>query len=206
MIVQLLIGQDIQHHLALVPSIPLGTSWSQLTLPDASSIYSLSMSILYLLVSFAAYAKVFKNNLADSSVHHLYTLQRGDTTAQIHNFCFSNDSRYLAAVTKRGTTHVFPINPYGQEYFFLQLIKAVFSGPATVRTHCSTRVTNERSLFQISAGLRGGNNASGEVRGSKTGATEPIRSHPRLPPFPMPTLVQPCVQVKQVKLEDLSRN
>ena len=82
-----------------------------------------------------------KSNSADSSVHHLYTLQRGDTTAQIHNFCFSNDSRYLAAVTKRGTTHVFPINPYG--------------GPATVRTHCSARVTNERSLFQISAGLRG---------------------------------------------------
>ena len=26
-----------------------------------------------------------------------------------------------------------------------------------------------------------------------------VRNHPRLPPFPNPTLVQPCVQVKQVK-------
>ena len=62
---------------------------------------------------FFCFAEISSSNLADSSVHHLYTLQRGDTTAQIHNFCFSNDSRYLAAVTKRGTTHVFPINPYG---------------------------------------------------------------------------------------------
>jgi hypothetical protein len=107
---------------------------------------------------------------ADSSVHHLYTLRRGDTTAQIHNFSFSNDSRYLAAVTRRGTTHVFPINPYG--------------GAATVRTHCSLRVTNERSLFQISADLKG----TGHI----------TRNQPRLPPFPTPTLVLPSVQIKQV--------
>lgn len=124
---------------------------------------------------------------ADSSVHHLYTLQRGDTTAQIHNFCFSNDSRYLAAVTKRGTTHVFPINPYG--------------GPATVRTHCSARVTNERSLFQISAGLRGHQSdpltrGTGQPSGAAADQMR-VRNHPRLPPFPNPTLVQPCVQVKQ---------
>jgi len=121
---------------------------------------------------------------ADSSVHHLYTLQRGDTTAQIHNFCFSNDSRYLAAVTKRGTTHVFPINPYG--------------GTATVRTHCSARVTNERSLFQISAGL--GQHRSG---GQPQSTDHSIRAHPRLPPFPNPTLVQPCVQVKQGAMSGL---
>ena len=88
--------------------------------------------------------------------------------AQIHSFCFSNDSRYLAAVTRRGTTHVFPINPYG--------------GAATVRTHCNARVTNQRSLFQISAGMD----------------QLVIRNQPRLPPFPNPTLVQPVVQIKQV--------
>lgn len=104
---------------------------------------------------------------SDSSVHHLYTLQRGDTTAQIHSFCFSNDSRFLAAVTRRGTTHVFPINPYG--------------GAATVRTHCNPRVTNQRSLFQISAGMD----------------QLVIRNQPRLPPFPNPTVVQPVVQIKQ---------
>ena len=89
-------------------------------------------------------------------------------TAQIHSFCFSNDSRYLAAVTRRGTTHVFPINPYG--------------GAATVRTHCNPRVTNQRSLFQISAGMD----------------QLVIRNQPRLPPFPNPTVVQPVVQIKQV--------
>ena len=33
-----------------------------------------------------------------------------------------------------------------------------------------------------------------------------VRNHPRLPPFPNPTLVQPCVQVKQVKISSTQFN
>lgn len=41
--------------------------------------------------------------------------------------------------TLRGTSHVFPVNPYG--------------GQPSVRTHMSPRVVNRMSRFQKSAGL-----------------------------------------------------
>lgn len=53
--------------------------------------------------------------------------------------CFSPDSRWVAISTLRGTTHVFPINPYG--------------GAPCARTHMSPRVVNRMSRFQKSAGL-----------------------------------------------------
>lgn len=53
--------------------------------------------------------------------------------------CFSQDSRWVAISTLRGTTHVFPINPYG--------------GAPCARTHMSPRVVNRMSRFQKSAGL-----------------------------------------------------
>lgn len=53
--------------------------------------------------------------------------------------CFSQDSRWVAISTLRGTTHVFPINPYG--------------GVPCARTHMSPRVVNRMSRFQKSAGL-----------------------------------------------------
>ena len=58
-----------------------------------------------------------------------------------------------------------------------------------MRTHCSLRVTNERSLFQISADLKGTRHIT--------------RNQPRLPPFPTPTLVLPSVQIKQVQINYL---
>lgn len=44
---------------------------------------------------------------------HLYRLRRGVTAATIQSLAFSGDSRYLAASTAHGTTHVFAINPLG---------------------------------------------------------------------------------------------
>lgn len=74
-----------------------------------------------------------------SAVHHLYTLHRGETEAKVQDMCFSPDSRWVAISTLRGTTHVFPINPYG--------------GAPCARTHMSPRVVNRMSRFQKSAGL-----------------------------------------------------
>lgn len=58
---------------------------------------------------------------------------------QVQDMCFSQDSRWVAVSTLRGTTHVFPINPYG--------------GAPCARTHMSPRVVNRMSRFQKSAGL-----------------------------------------------------
>ncbi|KAM8854018.1 BCAS3 microtubule associated cell migration factor isoform 2-T2 [Synchiropus picturatus] len=73
------------------------------------------------------------------AVHHLYTLHRGETEAKVQDMCFSQDSRWVAISTLRGTTHVFPINSYG--------------GAPCARTHMSPRVVNRMSRFQKSAGL-----------------------------------------------------
>ncbi|XP_036066736.1 breast carcinoma-amplified sequence 3 isoform X3 [Oryzias melastigma] len=76
---------------------------------------------------------------SQTAVHHLYTLHRGETEAKVQDMCFSQDSRWVAISTLRGTTHVFPINPYG--------------GAPCARTHMSPRVVNRMSRFQKSAGL-----------------------------------------------------
>eukprot|EP00074_Homo_sapiens_P100685 XP_016880273.1 breast carcinoma-amplified sequence 3 isoform X4 [Homo sapiens] len=73
------------------------------------------------------------------AVHHLYTLHRGETEAKVQDICFSHDCRWVVVSTLRGTSHVFPINPYG--------------GQPCVRTHMSPRVVNRMSRFQKSAGL-----------------------------------------------------
>ncbi|XP_066551255.1 BCAS3 microtubule associated cell migration factor isoform X2 [Amia ocellicauda] len=76
---------------------------------------------------------------SQSAVHHLYTLHRGETEAKVQDICFSHDCRWVVISTLRGTSHVFPINPYG--------------GPPCARTHMSPRVVNRMSRFQKSAGL-----------------------------------------------------
>lgn len=60
-------------------------------------------------------------------------------SSQVQDMCFTQDSRWVAISTLRGTTHVFPINPYG--------------GAPCARTHMSPRVVNRMSRFQKSAGL-----------------------------------------------------
>eukprot|EP01113_Clastostelium_recurvatum_P020672 TRINITY_DN2446_c0_g1_i2.p1 TRINITY_DN2446_c0_g1~~TRINITY_DN2446_c0_g1_i2.p1 ORF type:complete len:1025 (+),score=298.39 TRINITY_DN2446_c0_g1_i2:247-3321(+) len=46
-------------------------------------------------------------------VRPLYKLVRGMTAATIHTVGFSKDSKWMAASTIRGTTHIFAINPLG---------------------------------------------------------------------------------------------
>ncbi|XP_028321108.1 BCAS3 microtubule associated cell migration factor isoform X1 [Gouania willdenowi] len=77
---------------------------------------------------------------SQSAVHHLYTLHRGETEAKVQDMSFSQDSRWITVSTLRGTSHVFPINPYG--------------GMPCARTHVSPRVVNRMSRFQKSAGLQ----------------------------------------------------
>jgi hypothetical protein len=72
-------------------------------------------------------------------VKHLYSLYRGDTNAKLRNISFSNDSRWLAISTKRGTTHIFPINSYG--------------GAVNARTHSKPYVVNRTSKHQRTAGF-----------------------------------------------------
>ncbi|XP_076035615.1 BCAS3 microtubule associated cell migration factor-like [Oratosquilla oratoria] len=136
---------------------------------------------------------------AQTAVHHLYTLYRGDTTAKVTDITFSLDSRWVAVSTHRGTTHVFPITPYG--------------GNIGVRTHTSKCVVNRLSRFQRSAGLddtpSSGRNSpvlSASPGGSKF-FFEPSPNmaypNPRYPPYPTPTVVKPLAQLRQPLLQNL---
>ncbi|XP_054711123.1 BCAS3 microtubule associated cell migration factor-like [Uloborus diversus] len=144
---------------------------------------------------------------AMGAIHHLYTLHRGETTAKVQDIAFSLDSRWISVSTMRGTTHIFPITPYG--------------GPISVRTHTSPRVVNRLSRFHRSAGLdeiqqsaSTGRNSpvlSGSPSSSCSSLSRPYDSHPsmaynssslsrmgnsRLPPYPHPTTIQPLAQLR----------
>ena len=134
------------------------------------------------------------------AVHHLYTLYRGDTTAKVQDVTFTTDSRWVAVTTLRGTTHVFPISPYG--------------GSVGVRTHTSQRVVNRLSRFHRSAGLddapTSGRNSPvqsaspGGVRHFESAALLPY-PNPRLPPYPHPTVVSPLVQLRSSFIDRVGR-
>uniref|UniRef100_UPI00358F517D BCAS3 microtubule associated cell migration factor isoform X1 n=1 Tax=Myxine glutinosa TaxID=7769 RepID=UPI00358F517D len=147
---------------------------------------------------------------AQAAVRHLYTLHRGDTEAQVQDITMSQDSRWVAVTTLRGTSHVFPINPYG--------------GSPCARTHLSPRVVNRVSRFQRSAGLE---EIEADIANKPTGrSNSPVPSlspspsaspchsrlarqesfcnrinnnpgNPRLPPFPHPMTIAPLIQVRQ---------
>lgn len=51
-----------------------------------------------------------------ATVYHMYILHRGDTSATLQDICFSLDSRWVAVTSLRGTTHVFPLTPYGGKW------------------------------------------------------------------------------------------
>ncbi|KAL3858527.1 hypothetical protein ACJMK2_013112 [Sinanodonta woodiana] len=136
------------------------------------------------------------------AVHHLYTLYRGETTARVTDVHFNHDSRWVTISTHRGTTHIFPITPYG--------------GPVNVRTHGSPHIVNRSSRFHKSAGID-------ELDYSSAGRNSPVFSsspaslgqfehypsliqqnaisnnmgNPRMPPYPHPITVYPLYQVKQ---------
>lgn len=135
------------------------------------------------------------------AVHHLYTLHRGDTTAKVIDMAFSQDSRWVTVSTHRGTTHVFPVTPYG--------------GNINVRTHCKARVVNRASRFHKSAGIddmdRAGrqspilSGSPGSSSGNYDNYPSMIRQNalnnnlenPRLPPYPHATQTYPMAQIKQ---------
>lgn len=77
--------------------------------------------------------------------------------AQVQDISFSHDCRWVAISTLRGTTHVFPINPYG--------------GPPCARTHMSPRVVNRMSRFQKSAGLE---EMEQELSSKQSGRCSPV--------------------------------
>ncbi|XP_034139096.1 uncharacterized protein LOC117590514 isoform X1 [Drosophila guanche] len=121
-----------------------------------------------------------------AAVHHLYVLHRGDTSAKVQHIAFSLDSRWASVSTLRGTTHVFPITPYG--------------GAMGVRTHTSLHVVNKLSRFHRSAGLGSDGRSSSPISHSES--TTFVQSlqpyhNPTLPPYPRPSVVQPLAQLRQ---------
>ncbi|ODM93590.1 Breast carcinoma-amplified sequence 3, partial [Orchesella cincta] len=133
-----------------------------------------------------------------AAVHHLYVLHRGDTVAKVQSISFAPDSRWVAVSTLRGTTHIFPITPYG--------------GHVSARTHTSHRVVNRLSRFHRTAGL---DDAPTSGRNSPVSAFNPgpvgnsvgksfdlcnnaaPYPNPRLPPFPHPIMIPPMAQLRQ---------
>ncbi|KAJ7398156.1 Breast carcinoma-amplified sequence 3 [Pitangus sulphuratus] len=128
---------------------------------------------------------------------------------QVQDISFSHDCRWVVVSTLRGTSHVFPINPYG--------------GQPCVRTHMSPRVVNRMSRFQKSAGLeeieqeltskQGGrcspvpglsSSPSGSPLHGKLNSQDTYNNftnnnpgNPRLLPLPSLTVVLPLAQIKQ---------
>jgi WD40 repeat protein len=118
-----------------------------------------------------------------AAVHHLYVLHRGDTSAKVQDIAFSFDSRWIAVSTLRGTTHVFPITPYG--------------GQCGFRTHSAPYVVNRLSRFHRSAGLAVDGRSSSPILMSEYAVQSTAYANPRLPPFPHPTVVLPLAQLRQ---------
>ncbi|XP_076177095.1 uncharacterized protein LOC143151636 isoform X2 [Ptiloglossa arizonensis] len=119
-----------------------------------------------------------------AAVHHLYILHRGDTTAKVQDMVFSSDTRWAAVSTLRGTTHVFPVAPYG--------------GPVGVRTHSTPHVVNRLSRFHRSAGLMDdGTRSHSPVSHTELPLSIYPYSNPRLPPYPHPTVLHPLAQIRQ---------
>ncbi|XP_048741854.2 BCAS3 microtubule associated cell migration factor-like isoform X2 [Ostrea edulis] len=120
------------------------------------------------------------------------------------DMCFSHDSRWVTVSSHRGTTHLFPITPYG--------------GPINTRTHCSPRIVNRASRFHKSAGLDEMDHSTGRNSPVQNASSSPTSSggqydnypsllrhnalnnsigNPRLPPYPHPITVYPLAQIKQ---------
>ncbi|XP_012279625.1 breast carcinoma-amplified sequence 3 homolog isoform X2 [Orussus abietinus] len=119
-----------------------------------------------------------------AAVHHLYVLHRGDTTAKVQDMTFSSDARWAAVSTVRGTTHVFPVAPYG--------------GSVGVRTHSTPHVVNRLSRFHRSAGLTDdGTRSHSPVSHAELPLSVYPYSNPRLPPYPHPTILHPLAQIRQ---------
>jgi hypothetical protein len=75
----------------------------------------------------------------------------------VSHMTFTNDSRWLAVSTKRGTTHLFAINPYGGKKIstILKFFSITFfiSGVVNIRTHTKNYVVNKASRYHRTVGL-----------------------------------------------------
>ncbi|KAL4104631.1 hypothetical protein QTP88_019924 [Uroleucon formosanum] len=118
-----------------------------------------------------------------ASVHHLYTLHRGDTTAKIQDIQFSSDSRWVAVSSLRGTTHIFPITPYG--------------GPIGLRTHSTPHIVNKLSRFHRSAGLvTDGRNSPVMTESLQSSQIVLPYSNPCVAPVPHSIIVHSLCQIR----------
>jgi len=127
-------------------------------------------------------------------------------STQVQDIAFSLDSRWVVVSTLNGTSHAFPISPYG--------------GESTVRTHTSSKVVNRMSRFHTSAGMDSFMNlpppvsvvAAPTSKSSQSHgqATPPSSSHsvgavngyntwsnPRSLPLPNPIVTSALQQIKQ---------
>ena len=66
---------------------------------------------------------------------HIYNLRRGRTSAVVEGMKVSEDGRWVAVGTRKGTVHVFAVNPYG--------------GKPDQRSHLEGRVVNVSELVSM---------------------------------------------------------
>ena len=115
-----------------------------------------------------------------TNVKHLYCLYRGDTGAKVRDISFSFDSRWLAINTKRGTTHIFPINIDG--------------GIVNARTHSKPFVANKISKHQRTSGF-----LENEIFKTDDSDANPsqLTNNPKLRSFLEPFIISAYGQLKQ---------
>jgi len=125
------------------------------------------------------------------SVQHLYTLYRGNSSAKVIDVAFSDDNRWVAISTNHGTTHLFPITPYG--------------GPSSLRTH-GGKLVNKESRFERTAGLTSehvtrniNHHAPAKPGQPAFGASQFYKEHPAISHSPMyKTTVNPRLNLNTV--------
>ena len=137
----------------------------------------------------------------------------------MQDICFSCDSRWVAVSTLNGTTHVFPITPYGGRSSpggrSLLPLPPFILGAITVRTHLPVRVVNQLSRFHTSAGIEALPHISSYASLARKGSFSPPKDSivsvaslgggggpcnwcsPRALPLPVPTQVSALQQIKQ---------
>lgn len=139
-----------------------------------------------------------------AAVHHLYVLHRGDTSAKVQDISFSYDSRWVTVSSFRGTTHVFPIAPYGGQPGFRThsgKIDIIFQASRIESKKFSIfaapHVVNRLSRFHRSAGLNADGRSCSPILMAEHAANSSAYANPRVPPFPHPIVVLPLAQLRQ---------
>jgi len=81
-------------------------------------------------------APSMSGKVSHKSIIHIYTLERGITSARITSISFSMNSKWVAVGSNHGTTHLFAINPHG--------------GVVNTKTHCElvTSQMNDKARLE----------------------------------------------------------